>query len=201
MINQNNNYPSNTEAVNLPIFPAAYLLDLDFDGKKDMIVSPASTNYIENYAVNWFYKNIGTNAVPVYQIQQKDFLVNDMIDLGTGANPTLVDVNGDGLLDLVVGNGSLFVPPSGHDSRLFLFQNVGTASTPIFRLVDDNWLNFKALSSGDNYNFSPTFGDIDGDGDLDLLVGEESGTVFFVENKAGPTDLSIWLRLFQFGKI
>lgn len=182
---QNNTYPPNTEGVNLPVFPASYLLDLDFDGKKDLIVSPASTNYIENYAVNWFYKNTGTTTVPTFQLQQKDFFVRDMIDLGTGANPVLIDVNADGLLDLVVGNGTLFVPGVERTSVLQLYQNVGTASIPVFRLVDDNWLNFKALSSIDNYDFSPTFGDLDGDGDLDLLVGEESGTLFFVENKAG----------------
>jgi hypothetical protein len=185
MTAQDNNYPSNTEGVNLPIFPASFLLDLDFDGKKDLIVAPASTNYVENYAVNWFYKNTGTNAIPTFQIQQKDFLIRDMIDLGTGANPTFVDVNADGLLDLVVGNSSFYLPQSGRDARLVLFLNVGTASAPVFRLTDDNWLNFKALSSIDNYNFSPTFGDLDGDSDLDMLVGEETGTLFFVENKAG----------------
>ncbi len=202
MTAQNNTYPPNTEGVNLPVFPASYMLDLDFDGKKDLVVSPASTNYIENYAVNWYYKNTGTNAVPTFQIQQKDFLVRDMIDLGTGANPALVDVNADGLLDLVVGNGSLYLPQSGRDARLFLFQNVGTSSAPIFRLVNDNWLNFKALSSIDNYNFSPTFGDLDGDGDIDLLVGEESGTLFFVENKGGvnqplsmATPIPVWKNL------
>ena len=199
---QDNNFPSNTEGVNLPVFPASFILDLDFDGKKDVIVSPASTNYIENYAVSWFYKNTGTNAVPTFQIQQKDFLIRDMVDLGTGANPALVDVNADGLLDLVVGNGALYLPQSGRDARLFLFQNVGTASSPVFRLVDDNWLNFKVLSSIDNYNFSPTFGDMDGDGDMDLIVGEESGTLFLVENKAGAnqplsmaTPIPVWKNL------
>jgi Secretion system C-terminal sorting domain/FG-GAP-like repeat len=182
---QNNNFPTNTEEANIPSFPAAYFLDADNDGKKDVLISPSSGNFIENYSVSWFYKNTGTAQIPSFTLQQKDFLVRDMLDFGAGANPSFIDYDADGLTDMVVGNYSYFKPFETRDARLFLFKNIGTAAQPKFQLIDDNWLNFKALCSIDVVNFSPTFGDLDDDGDLDMLVGEDSGTLFFVENKAG----------------
>lgn len=182
---QDNRFPANTEGVNLPSFPAAHFIDVDNDGKKDIIVTPNSTNFIENYNVTWFYKNTGTATIPAFQLQQKDFLVRDMLDLGSGANPTLVDVDADGLQDLIIGNYSYFKPFNERDARLFYFKNIGSAAVPKFKLTDDNWLNFKSLSGIDVNNFAPTFGDLDGDGDLDMLVGEDGGTLIYVENQAG----------------
>jgi hypothetical protein len=185
MSSQINNFPTNTEGVNIPVFPAAYFVDIDNDGKRDILISPNSTNFIENYNVSWYYKNTGTAQVSAFQLQQKDFFVRDMLDFGAGANPVFVDYDADGLLDIVVGNYSYFKPNNERESRLFLFKNIGTVATPQYRLIDDNWLNFKALTNFDVVNFSPTFGDIDGDGDVDLLVGEDTGMLIFVENKGG----------------
>jgi Secretion system C-terminal sorting domain/FG-GAP-like repeat len=182
---QDNRFPSNTEGVNISVFAAPFFNDVDNDGKVDLQVAPNSTLLVENLNCSWFYKNTGTNQVPNFVLQQKDFLNRDMIDLGSGSNPTLVDVNGDGLLDLVVGNFSFFKENNERDARLFYYQNIGTATTPKFRLESDNWLNFQQYVSIDVVGFAPTFGDLDNDGDLDLLVGEDSGTMFYGENKAG----------------
>jgi hypothetical protein len=180
---QDNSFPSNTEGVNLPVFPAAFFGDWNGDGLKDVAVTTVSTTIFESKNVNWLYKNVGTNAIPRFELVQKNYLVGDMVDLGTGANPALIETNNDGLLDLVVGNTSNYLPVGGlRETQLFLYRNTGTAALPNFQLIDTNWLNFKAYSGIDVSNFAPAFGDLDGDGDQDMVVGEESGTLFFVPN-------------------
>jgi len=71
---------------------------------------------------------------------------------------------------------------------LFLYKNIGTATQPRFQLVDDDWLNFSQFGT-QSYAFVPTFGDLDDDGDLDLLVGERFGTIFYAENIADAGNL------------
>ena len=48
MISQDNAFPSNTTSVNQSVFPAGYHVDIDNDGKRDLVVSPASTIGSEN---------------------------------------------------------------------------------------------------------------------------------------------------------
>jgi hypothetical protein len=185
MNQQDNRFPQNTESIDVPIFPAAYRADIGNDGKTDLVVSPSALGFNENKNSLWFYKNTGTNLLPRFELEKKSLFIENMIDLGSGCHPTLVDTDADGLLDLVVGNFSFYVTQNRRDARLFLYKNIGTAAVPRYKLIDDNWLNFSALSDIDVHNFAPSFGDLDGDGDLDLIVGEETGTLFFVENRSG----------------
>ena len=100
-------------------------------------------------------------------------------------NPFLWIIIRDGLQDLVIGNKSFFVPGGMRNSRVYLYENIGTASTPKFeQTADDLWgLN---VFSNNSWRFTPAFGDLDGDGDLDALIGEEFGNLFYAENIAGP---------------
>lgn len=184
MNKQENYFPSNDMPVDLNIFPAAFNLDIDQDGKKDLAVAPGARFSSENRSVLWWYRNQGTAEKPRFALQQRDFLVNQMIDLGTVANPAFADVNGDGLLDLIVGNQAIYHPDNDKDSRMFLFLNTGSLSRPDFTLSDEDWLNFSRFSST-ALGFSPAFGDLDQDGDLDLVVGEDAGRLFFLQNQSG----------------
>ncbi len=189
---QDVDFPSNSRSVDIFSFPAGFWLDVDMDGKKDLLAAPNLLRGGEDKKVAWRYKNTATNETPEFVFQQDDFLVNEMFDLGSQSHPIFADVNQDGLLDLVVGNAGFFNDFDITGAGLFLFQNTGTPAQPIFELVDSNFLNmnqFNPLS----YNFAPTFGDLDNDGDPDIIVGEEAGGLFFAENLAGPD------QPFQFG--
>lgn len=89
------------------------------------------------------------------------------VHAGGFAAPAVFDVNGDGLWDIVAGNG---------DGRLFLFLNTGTASNPKFD-------GGQVLKSADGSTIqvpgpaAPRFADWDGDGLADLLVGDGEGFV------------------------
>jgi FG-GAP-like repeat/Secretion system C-terminal sorting domain len=181
---QDNTFPSNTLPLKMSIYPAAFMWDIDNDGKKDMLVAPNAFNAAENYNNVWLYKNEGTQQVPIFNFKKKTFLTDEMIDLGSGAHIAIADINADGLDDIIVGNISFYQPNGVNDSRLFYYKNIGTKLGPKFKLENSNWLDF-AQYNNDYFNFAPAFGDMDNDGDLDIIVGEEYGTFFYSENKGG----------------
>lgn len=184
MNEQDANFPSSNIPTDIPIFPASFYLDVDFDGKKDLLAAANNRLNAQDDEV-WLYKNVQNNENPVFELEQTNFLVGEMVDMGSGANPAFVDYNADGLMDLVVGNFSFFQSFAVKDVRLYLFENIGTKTNPHFELVDSDYLNMNQFSQNST-NYSPTFGDLDGDGDLDILVGDDMGMLFYAENTAGP---------------
>ncbi len=197
MTSQDPFFPNSDNPVWLPHFPASFFLDLDNDGLTDYIASPNKNKSAPDRDV-WFYKNYGSNEFPNFQLLNNKALVDDMIDLGSGAQPAFFDYDADGLLDLVVGNFSEFTMqnPDG-DSYLMLFKNTGTASEPAFELVDGDWLGLKQFSATSSA-YAPAFGDLDQDGDKDLVIGEREGRLFFLENTAGPGLPATWATIDTF---
>lgn len=184
MNRQDIDFPSYNVPAKVSIYPIAFSIDLNNDNKKDLVVSPNEGLSSENYNSIWYYQNRSSNSQPVFELQEKSLIVKEMLDFGSNTHPCFVDYNADGLLDIVVGTGGFYQGIGIRDARLFLYKNIGTATRPAFALEDDNYLNFNEFTT-QTWNFSPTFGDLDNDGDLDLLVGEEFGTLFFAENIAG----------------
>lgn len=184
MNEQDLEFPSNSEPAKVDIFPIAFHLDLNNDGKKDLVAAPNDVNGAENLNTIWYYPNQTDDLNPRFELQQRDLFVENTLDFGSGSNPTFVDYNGDGLLDIVVGTIGFIEELGKRDARLFLLENIGTPSSPAFELIDEDYLNLSQFSS-QTWNFAPTFGDLDTDGDIDLLIGEEFGTLFWAENTSG----------------
>ncbi|MGK7927961.1 MAG: trypsin-like serine protease [Spirulina sp.] len=90
------------------------------------------------------------------------------------SHPVLVDINGDGKLDVFVGKGN---------GNLDFLENIGTPTKPVFAPPQTNPFNL----AGVGQDSAPTFVDIDGDGDFDAFVGNSVGNVLFFENQGTAT--------------
>ena len=158
-------YPQNNP-VNFVTFPAAFFEDVDFDGKKDLITSPniftrefLNTNLRESA---WLYRNTGTNTNPVFTFAERNFLQREMIDLGDNAVPAFFDFDADGDHDMFISSHA----SQNYSSSVHLFENTGSASSPEFTLLSDDFLGF---STSKFYNVKIQFYDMDTDQATDLV--------------------------------
>jgi hypothetical protein len=175
-------FPAYDVPVNLSTFPGAYYEDVDFDGVKDMVVAPNMVGpEVKNFNNIKLYKNKGTNNLPNFELTDTLFLHDGTIDLGENAAPILYDLNGDGLLDLIVSSEGRYVRDSVLNPIFAYYENVGTASVPIFKLITENFANISSFQLGGRP--IPAFGDLTGNGLPDMIVGSAAGDLhLFVNN-------------------
>lgn len=186
-------FPSYNKPVNLFSMPVAAYVDVDNDNVNDLILSPFDPGLTtsQNLRSVWLYKNKGANNEPDFDFETNNFLQQDMIDVGSGAYPVLVDYDGDGLDDLFISNfGNYIYSAYGagntlqsiYWSNVSLFKNTGTNTQPKFTRVTHDFLNLESYQLQGIYI---TFGDLDGDLDLDMMIGHKGGEIWFFENTAG----------------
>ena len=187
MISVDPAFPSNSTPIAVNLFPAAFSIDVDFDGKKDLLVAPNAKNISENEKSIWKYKNTGTQSSANFVFETKAFLQQDMIEHGTASVPFLVDIDNDGLKDLFVSNFYAYKPTLNKESRIAYYKNTGTLNNPKFTLIDSDFINLSTLNYG--FKISPSFGDLDNDGKIDILLGLENGTLIFYKNNSSSSSL------------
>ena len=177
-------WPSYDTSVYLPYFAVAFNVQLDDDPEKEILASVNARSLAEDDQSVWRYDDEVTDGPLIFHLEEKGFLQNDMIDAGSHTRPAVADVNGDGLKDLLVGGYAFDESSLTRKPSLWLFINNGTLAFPHFNLISKDYLGMSEFGGLPDFDFAPAFGDIDGNGSVDLVVGDNNGRLFFYHNLA-----------------
>ncbi|NNE92108.1 MAG: hypothetical protein HKN23_10710 [Verrucomicrobiales bacterium] len=167
-------------------------VDYDGDGDHDLIVGAGDwTDYVWDHAYDshgrwrngplhgyvYFVENEGSDAEPKYSNKRTKIEAGGgVIDVYGWPCPNFADFDGDGDLDLICGE---FL------DGFTYFENIGTRTEPEYAAGEKlNATDGEPLVM-DLQMITPTVFDWDGDGDFDLIVGDEDGRVALVENLGG----------------
>ena len=160
--------------------------DYDNDGDEDLfmthITNEGNNLYVNNGAASFQDRStvsgLGAGSLPY-----------------TGWGTTWFDYDNDGWLDLLAVNGTVIASPGPadrpfpYDQRRSLFRNLG-----------DGTFEDVTGAAGAAFELSETgrgaaFGDIDNDGDVDVVVGNDTGPVRLLINRIGNRRHWLGLRL------
>ncbi len=146
------------------------LVDIDADSDFDLFIGKDNGNIS-------FYRNVGTKILASWYLVTESY---DSIDVGSSSIPIFTDLDGDGDLDLFVGEDQ---------GNINYYRNIGNKTTPDWELFSDN---YNSIDVGKRS--SPAFADLDDDSDLDLFIGQDEGKILFFRND-GSIYLPSWTKI------
>jgi subtilisin family serine protease/PKD repeat protein len=143
--------------------------DIDADGDYDMFIGGDEGRIS-------FYRNDGTAQEPDWTLVTSSY---NGIDVGALSTPDFCDIDGDGDYDMFIGR---------YDGKIGFYRNDGTPESSDWTLVSETYndINVDYLAPA-----SPTFCDIDGDGDYDMFIGQYGGNIVFFQNDGTPQN-PVW---------
>ncbi len=170
-------------------YPAAYYLDVDNDGIRDLIYGPNSVSSAFKYftketdQVKWF-KNTGKDLSPLWAPQAPLF-VDQTIDVGNKNQWKFADWDKDGDLDAIVANNGDKTKTLDSADRIYLYENIGTKTNAKFKLVNTNFGDFEKERQ---VYLNMDIADMDNDGKLDLVCGNDRGDILFFRNTSATNN-------------
>ncbi len=147
--------------------PAFGNLDPGTDSNRDLLIGGRGGVYA--------YRNTGTASAPQWT-RQSSWDITGLTSNRFYA-PTIKDLNGDGLPDVLLGDTN---------GNVVAYKNVGTSTAPSWS-AQASW-NGPSVATG---AAQPALVDIDGDGLVDLMIGNNAGTVFGYRN-TGSSSGPVW---------
>jgi hypothetical protein len=138
------------------------LVDIDYDGDLDMFIGTNTGDIV-------YYENTGTSRIPAFG----NSAVNPfgLVNVGGYSSPALVDIDKDGDYDAYIGISS---------GATVYMENTGTTGVPAFGPSSVNPFGLSDV----NFGAAPAFADLDGDSDLDALIGDYPGNFHYFQNTA-----------------
>ena len=181
---QDSRFPSADTPVDMPFFVAAYSVELDDDPEPELLAAINSRSLTEDKISIWRFDDDIADGPLNYQLTEKGFLQNEMIDMGSHSRPAVADVTGDGLPDLLLAGYTFAEGAVTRIPSLWLFENQGTQTQPYFVRVNEDYLGMSQYGNLPTFDFAPAFGDIDRNETTDLIIGDQNGKLFFYKNNA-----------------
>ncbi|MCB9034744.1 MAG: T9SS type A sorting domain-containing protein [Chitinophagales bacterium] len=187
-----NDFPTANQKVDIASLPNVNFVDINNDTEEDMVVANFS-DYLINKDNIWYYQKNNTSNTLDFTLQNKNFLLEDIVDVGNNSYPLFLDYNNDGLQDILIASGGIKSTNEVNSTyKIKLYKNIGSIIQPIYNLVNDDYLNISTLQLTE---ISPCLGDIDNDGDDDLIIGTTNiidGLIFWWENTANANEAPIF---------
>ena len=172
------NDPVETSGYNAPV-----MIDIDGDGDLDMVFGVLGGAFNANSTTR-------NNLYLMEQTSRRHFemrtmrFINDL-DVGSESIVKLIDLDGDGDLDMIVSNK--IEPTNQRTSLMFVFENTGTVTSPSFVYKE-------TMDLTNTYHHNPNLADLDGDGDLDMLIGKWNKEIAYFRNDGTKNDYS-WIEV------
>jgi hypothetical protein len=145
--------------------PSPTWVDINGDGDQDLFIANGKKT-----GDMLLYENIGDSITSLFRVGSDSLNPLDTMALADYINPAFVDIDNDEDYDLFL---------TWSPGSIIYYQNAGNKYAPLFQYKTGS---SNPLNSMGYYATSISFKDINGDGDFDVFLGKEDGTISYYEN-------------------